>query len=168
MTQSLKPDQPSPLPSSSKGSADSQPAEAATNSAGRKGRKPRKSETPQAGGVDDSTDSRYSWILLYEARLAKMSTEPVSSGLTRGRPPRTVPLKRIHLSMTSSDEETLIRWQEIFGKVFGKRPSLGETSAIVATILLERYQMLHADQTEFKTFSDLVDFLLGTSEKKEG
>lgn len=112
---------------------------------------------------------RYSWIMLYEARLAKLDSQPIPApGARRGRPPRKVPLKKLHLYMTASDEETLSEWQRILTKVFGNKPSLGETAAVVATVLMERYKMLNAEQVDFNTFADLAQFLLTTDERKDG
>jgi hypothetical protein len=130
----------------------------------------RKKASANKTGSDDSS-KKYAWTLLYEARLARIQTESISvpSGNPRGRPARAVPLKRLTLRMTAGDEDTIKEWQKILTKIFGKQPSLGETSAIVAKILLERYQALSADSIDFKDLSGLVNFLVTNADaRKEG
>ena len=109
---------------------------------------------------------KYAWVQLYEARLARLQTESISRGLPRGRPPKAFPTKRVSLRMTSGDEDTLLAWQEILKPYFDTAPSLGESVAIVAKILLERYQQMHCESIQFADFSALVSFLVGETEKK--
>lgn len=106
-----------------------------------------------------ATRRTYAWVRLYETGQAQANLRP-STGLSPGRPPRTVPTRRTSVTFTTGDETAVTDWQARFTRLLGRKPSIGETMGILARVCAERLQVLDANPMP-DTLAELVTILVG-------
>ena len=105
---------------------------------------------------------RYAWTQLYEARKAPhIKADDVMPHQKPGRPERLIPVKKSTLYLSAGDESALKNWQKILTPLLGRKPSIGETSGILANILTERMKLLGLKE-EPQTLDSLVALLAGS------
>jgi hypothetical protein len=107
----------------------------------------------------------YAWIELYQARKNSQNLEKVSSSAI-GRPNRALPAKKTTVYYTAGDEEAIQGWQIVFTRLLGRKPSMGETSAILARICSDRREALGLDEIP-TSFPELISRLVGAEAERE-
>ncbi len=90
------------------------------------------------------TPPRTAWVQLYEAR--RVTSEPVTR--TAGRPPASVPRRKVGLTLSQGEITEIDEWQQRFSTLLKRKVSDGETVGILVRICTARLNRVgEADTT---------------------
>ena len=97
------------------------------------------------------------WVQLYEARRLTADYVEVR---TPGRPPASIPRKKVGLTLSQGEITEIENWQKKFSILMGRKVSAGETVGILMRVCSARLSRLaNADTVE--NLADLAEMMIG-------
>ena len=105
--------------------------------------------------------TKNAWVQLYEARRVPSDQEVRAPG----RPPGTVPRRKVGLTLSHGEIAEIDIWQKRFSDLLHRSVSAGETVGILTRICSARYNRYLSEDKDIKALAQLVERLV-TDEKK--
>ena len=103
----------------------------------------------------------YAWAQLIESRHAKPpGKEPVRNS-ERGRPRLNVVTYPTSMTLSKSDRDALVYWQEQLSGLLGRQVSLGEAAGFTAKVCEERLLLLQEAGDAPGALQELINALVG-------
>ena len=105
---------------------------------------------------ESPSSSKSAWVQLYEARRSTGTVKARSPG----RPPSSIPRRKVGLTLSQGEIAELEAWQERFSNLLKRKISSGEVAGILVRICTARLTKL-GDSRKYDSLESLVELMLG-------
>ena len=105
--------------------------------------------------------SKNAWVQLYEARRVPSEQQVRSPG----RPPGTVPRRKVGLTLSHGEIAEIEVWQKRFSDLLHRSVSAGETVGILTRVCSARFNRYIGEDKDFKALGSLVERLVNDEKK---